>query len=394
MSINMKGLAREDELVSLLRDLIRIESVNSLFGKGGSDEKNMVEYICRWFDQYGIPYTLQETVLPGRFNVLAHIKGSGAGALCFEAHTDTVTVDEMVIDPFDPVIKDGRIYGRGSVDDKGSVAAMMYALRMLKERNITPPCDIYFCAAAEEEYSYKGVLRLLEDKIPFDAAIVGEGTCSHVVRACKGNVRFKIVTRGVAGHSSRPWEGRNAIVTMANVICELEKKLFTMYDQRRHPLLGPPTFNISLINGGKLINIIPDYCEIQIDRRLLPGETYEQVRQEVLDCLQELLAAHPEYEVEVEKPFVTDHAMEVEEDSAIVQAAAAACDTVMGEHVIEGAYFSCDATKFPLVGIPAIIMGPGSIGQAHTNDEYIEISELAKAAEVFAQICVDFRPEK
>ena len=391
MEQTIKGLAKEDELVSLLCDLVSIESVNPLFEKGGTGEKNMVEYICRYFDQYQIPYILQEA-LPGRFNVLAHLKGTGKGALCFEAHTDTVTVDEMEIEPFKPVIQNGRLYGRGSVDDKGSVAAMMYAMRLLKEHKIETYSDIYFAAAAEEEFSYKGVLRLLEDGIPFDAAVVGEGTSVHVCRACKGNVRFKIVSRGLAGHSSRPWEGRNAIVAMANVICELEKKLFPLYEQKKHPLLGPPTFNISLIHGGKLINIVPDYCEIQIDRRVLPGETYQSVRQEVLGCLESLLSSHPEYEVEIQEPFVTDFAMEVEEDSPIVRTAIAASDAIMGEHTIEGGYFSCDASKFTRIGIPAIVMGPGSILQAHTNDEYIEISDLAKAAEVFTQICVDFRP--
>lgn len=391
MDTCVKGLAKEDELVALLSDMVRIESVNPLFGKGGSGEAGMVDYICRFFDSYDIPYTLQEA-LPGRFNVLAHLKGSGSGALCFEAHTDTVTVDEMSIPPFEPVVKDGRLYGRGSVDDKGSVAAMMYAMAMLKEHGLTPYADIYFAAAAEEEVSYRGVLRLLEEGIPFNAAIVGEGTSVHICRACKGNVRFKIITKGVAGHSSRPREGKNAIVAMANVICELEKKLFPLYEQRKHPLLGPPTFNISLIEGGKLINIIPDYCEIQVDRRILPGESFEDVRQEIADCIQDLLAAHPEYEVSIQEPFGTDYAMEVEEDSLIVRAAAAACDRILGSNTIEGGYFSCDATKFPRVGIPAIVMGPGSILQAHTNDEYIPISDLSKAAEVFAQICLDFRP--
>ncbi|MGI5963752.1 MAG: M20 family metallopeptidase [Lawsonibacter sp.] len=389
----MKGLANEEELVDLLSDLVRIESVNPLFGKGGSGETGMVEYICRYFDRYEIPYTLQEA-MPGRFNVVAHLKGSGEGALCFEAHTDTVTVDEMEIDPFTPTVKDGKLYGRGSVDDKGSVATMMYAMRMLKEHGITPYSDIYFAAAAEEEFSYRGVLRLLEEGIPFDAAVVGEGTCVHICRACKGNVRFKIVTHGLAGHSSRPWEGRNAIVSMANVICALEKKLFPVYAARKHPLLGSPTLNISLINGGKLINIIPDRCEIQIDRRVLPGETFESVKQELEESLKELLAEHPEYDIEIEDPFVTDFAMEVAEDSPIVKTAAEVCDKLLGEHVIEGGYFSCDASKFTKVGIPAIVMGPGSILQAHTNDEFIAISDLVKAAEVFAQICVDFRPQR
>lgn len=393
MGLSMKGLAREEELVSLLSDMIRIESVNSLFGKGGSDEAGMVEYICRYFDQYGIPYTLQETELPGRFNVLAHLKGSGSGALCFEAHTDTVTVEEMEIDPFVPFVRDGKLYGRGSEDDKGSVAVMMYILKLLKEHNITPYSDIYFCAAADEEYSYRGVARLLEDKLPFDAAIVGEGTSGHIVRACMGNVRFKIISRGVQAHSSHPWYGRNAILAMGDIIHELKEKLLPMYEQRKHPLLGSPTFVISLIKGGKQINFVPEYCEIQIDRRTLPGETFEDVRKEVTDCLRELLEQHPEYEVEIQAPFTWDYSMEVPESAHIVKVASAACDHILGNHEIEGGHYSCDATKFPLVGIPAIVMGPGNIRKAHTNDEYVEIEDLVNVAEVFAQICVDFRPE-
>ena len=391
MAREIKGIANQAELLQLLSDMVSIESVNTLFGKGGSDEKNMGSYICDYYDSNGIEYSIQDA-LPGRCNVIAHIKGNGSGALCFEAHTDTVTVDEMTIEPFTPTVKDGRLYGRGSVDDKGSVAAMMYMMKLLKEHSITPYSDIYFAAVAEEEYSYKGVLRLLKEGIHFDGAVVGEGTSVNICRACKGNVRFKIVTHGIAGHSSRPWEGRNAIVEMANVICELEKKLLPVYEARRHPLLGPPTLNISIINGGKLINIIPDYCEIQIDRRLLPGEDYESVKAEILDCLSSLLAEHKDYEVEVLPPFVTDYPMETAEVESVVRAAVKACDTILGGHSIEGAHFSCDASKFTRVGIPAIVVGPGSIRQAHTNDEYIDIADLTKAAEVFAQICVDFRP--
>ena len=165
MARKIKGIADQAELLQLLSDMVAIESVNTLFGKGGSDEKNIVNYICNYYDRNGIEYSIQEA-LPGRCNVVARIKGNGSGALCFEAHTDTVTVDEMTIEPFTPTVKDGRLYGRGSVDDKGSVAAMMYMMKLLKEHNITPYSDIYFAAVAEEEYSYKGVLRMLEEGEP------------------------------------------------------------------------------------------------------------------------------------------------------------------------------------------------------------------------------------
>ncbi len=392
MKFDFKGKADREELIALLQDMVRIDSVNTYFGKGGGDEFAMADYVCRFCDKNGLAYEIQEVTGGRNRQVLIRLPGEGAGKLCFEAHLDTVPVDEMTIDPFDPVIKDGKIWGRGSCDCKGSVAGMLYALKMLKDNGVTPPCDIYLCAAAEEEFSYRGVLRLLEDAPKFDAAIVGEPTDCSIFTCCKGTARFKIVSRGIGGHSSKPWLGRNAIIEMAHVICELEEKLFPEYEKVQHPMLGPATFCISMIEGGSFINKIPDYCEIQIDRRLLPGDDYSKVRKEVETCLAGLLADHPEYDIEVLDPFLEDIAMDTDQNEVIVKTACASCDQILGGHKIEAMYGSCDASKLSKNGIPSIVLGPGSMGKAHTNDEFVPIDELIAASEIYAQICADFRP--
>ncbi len=392
MSYDMKGKADREELIALLQDLVRIDSVNTYFGMGGGDEFAMAERVIRFCKENGFEYEEQDVTNGHNKQVVVKYPGAGAGRLCFEAHMDTVPVGEMTIPPFDPVIKDGKIWGRGSCDCKGSLAGMLYALKMLKDNGVTPPCDIYLCAAAEEEFSYRGVLRLLEDAPKFDAAVVGEPTDCDIFTCCKGTARFKIVSRGVGGHSSKPWLGKNAIIPMAHIICEIEKKIFPEYEKVNHPMLGPATFCISMIEGGSFINKIPDYCEIQIDRRLLPGDDYNKVRGEVEACLADLLAEHPEYEIEIEPPFVEDIAMDTDQSETVVKTACAASDSVLGSHKIEAMYGSCDASKFSKNGIPAIVLGPGSMGKAHTNDEFVPIDELVACAEIYAQICADFRP--
>lgn len=379
------------ELIDLLSDMVRIESINPLFGKGGSGESGMVSYIRLYLDELKIDYELQEA-LPGRENIVARIPGKGKGSLCFEAHMDTVTVENMTILPFDPKYDGSRLYGRGSVDDKACLAALMYVLKLIKVHDLRSYADIVFVAAAEEEYSYKGVLRLLKENRDYSAAVVGEATGLNIYRACKGNVRFKIITHGKAGHSSRPWEGYNAIDLMGEVLHIINHSLKTEYDKRIHPLLGPPTFNTSIISGGKLINIIPEYCEIQVDRRTLPGESFETVKEEITACLRNGLSEDDLSHVEICDPFAFDYSMETDEDSQIVKTAENVCSYLKLDSKVMGASFSCDASKFVNAGIPAIIFGPGNIVRAHSDEEYVEVDELCEAARAYLGMCMEFRP--
>ncbi len=394
MSISFQGRANQQEIISLLSDLVRINSINPFTGTLGVDgggEQGMIEYISRYFDAQGIPYTLQE-VLPGRCNLVAHIKGGGKGALVFEAHIDTVSVDAMTIDPFDPVCRDGKLYGRGSSDCKGSVATMMYAFSMLKKMGITPYCDIYFVAAADEEYAYRGVLKFLEDGNRYDGAVIGEPTDLHVCVANKGVTRFFVTARGTACHSSMPWKGHNAIVDMAKLITKIDAVIKPCLAQDVHPLIGPRTLSVTTITGGELVNITPDFCRIQVDVRTLAGDTFEKLAADLQALIGELKAEDPATDITIETPYMLDSCMETSESEPIVQSACVACDKIMGTHVVDGLLCGCDATKFSRAGTPALVFGPGDIKVAHTVDEFIETYQLTKASEVYAQLCVDFRP--
>ena len=396
MSISFKGKADQQEIIALLQDLVRINSINPYAGTLGVDgdgEPGMIDYISRYFDALDIPYTLQE-VLPGRCNLVAHIKGSGEGALVFEAHIDTVTVEAMTIDPFDPVCRDGKLYGRGSSDCKGSVATMMYAFSMLKKLDITPYCDIYFVAAADEEYAYRGVLKFLEDGKRYDGAIVGEPTSLRVCIANKGVTRFFITARGVPCHSSMPWKGHNAIMDMTKLMMKINDRIQPRLAEYVHPLIGPRTLSITTIQGGELVNITPDFCQIQIDVRTLAGDTFKQLAADIQVLIDELKAEDPAVDITIEPAYLEDQCMETPESEAVVQGACAASDKIIGGHVIDGLFCGCDATKFSRAGTPALVLGPGNIDVAHTVDEFIEIDELTKAAEIYAQLCVDFRPAK
>lgn len=384
------SLLQEEELVSLLSNLVQIESVNPSFPGGKAGEGDIIQFIQTYFEKLGISYRLQE-VFPGRKNLIATYPGAGKGTLCMEAHVDTVSVEGMTRDPFTPVVENGRLYGRGAVDDKGSVAAMMYAMAMLKKGNFVPPCDIDFVAAVDEEYHYGGVAKLVESGYRPDGAVVGEPTGLAIGRACRGCSRFDIVTHGVAAHTSNPGLGRNAVVDMAKLIYAMETRLFPSYAKTVHPLLGSPVMTVSLIHGGEFVNAVPDTCTISVDRRLLPGEEYATVRQELEGLIAELKEEDPRFCAEIGQPWVTDYPMDVDAGTEVVRAASAAAETLQLPPDVTGVLFGCDASKLARVGVPSIVCGPGHIAQAHTVDEYIEIDQLCRGAMFYAQLCMEFQ---
>ena len=384
--VNLKGTANRQELIDLLSDLVRIESINPDYPGGKQGEGNVVKYVADYFDKHGIEYYTQE-VLPGRSNLIAKLPGKRPGGVCMEAHTDTVTIEGMTIEPFDPVIKDGLLYGRGSCDTKGSLACMMYSMVLLKRLGIVPETDVYLAAAVDEEFRFRGVTHLLEQGFRCKYAITGEPTDLHVVTACKGVARFALSTHGKAGHSSRPDEGHNAIQDMGEILHAIQTEMIPMLKNRPlHPLLGRGSVNVGVINGGVLINIIPDTCRVEIDRRVLPGETYESVMAEFEEIIAPLREKDPQFGCSFE-PLLIDYAMDTPQDTELVQTAVAASEDILGTHTIEGVSYGCDGTKLYRAGAQTIVFGPGSILQAHTACEYIDIEHLAPAAEMYAQIC-------
>lgn len=371
------------EVLATLADLIRINSINPAY-EGGVPESAVAEYVERFFAARGVE-TFRQDVLPGRFNVIARVPGENPNRrVVLEAHMDTVSVEGMSIPPFDPVTRDGKMYGRGSCDTKAGLAAMMHAVAALAAEKIVPPCEVWLAAVVDEEHSFRGVLSLCEG-LQAHAAIVAEPTELRTVVAAKGVLRGKIRTIGKAAHSSKPHLGVNAISHMAAVITVLNQEAAAL-TKTAHPLLGPASLNIGTIQGGEQVNFVPDRCEIAVDRRLLPGEDPEAVWMRYAS----MLKAMPELQVEVDPPMIADSALETSAGSDVVRTAqSVASDLGLNSDVI-GVPFGSDASKLSRHGVPSIILGPGSIDRAHAAIEYVECDQVLAAASFYFQFLKRF----
>lgn len=371
-------------VVKTLTELVRINSVNSSY-EGGPGEGEVATYVRRFFQMHGIE-TWEEEVLPGRPNVMARLPGrQQARRLLLEAHTDTVSIKGMSIPPFDPIISEGKVYGRGSCDTKAGLATMMHAMLSLKEARITPPCEVVLAAVVDEEFSYRGVVKLCEN-LKADAAIVAEPTEMRAVIATKGVLRCRIVVRGKSAHSSKPHLGVNAITHMAKVLTAIESDNARMA-VIQHPLVGSGTCNVGVINGGVQVNFVPDHCSIEIDRRLLPGESAARAVAEY----QQLLNQLPGISAEIEEPLLlVDEALDTPAESAVVQTASQILRDLGLNPEPCGVPFGCDASKLSRAGIPSIVFGPGSIDRAHTADEYVELDQVEQALEFQRRFLLNF----
>lgn len=371
-------------VIQTLADLVRINSVNSSY-EGGPGEREVATYVRRFFEARGIEVWEQE-VFPGRPNVLARLPGRNPNRrVVLEAHTDTVSVQGMTIPPFEPVIRDGKMWGRGSCDTKAGLATMMHAVASLKEQGITPPCEVLLAAVVDEEFSYRGVVSLCEG-LKADAAIVAEPTELRAVIATKGVLRCRIVVQGKAAHSSKPHLGVNAISHMAKVIAAIEADQERMA-VRQHPLVGSGTCNIGVINGGVQVNFVPDRCAIEIDRRLLPGERAE----DAVRHYRELLAGLPGIQAQVEEPLLlVDEGLDTAPDAPVVQVATQVLQELGLDSAPCGVPFGCDASKLSRAGVPSIVFGPGSIDRAHTVDEYVELDQVEQALEFQRRFLLSF----
>jgi acetylornithine deacetylase len=384
-----KEWINQGELYSLLADLVAIRSVNTHYDEK-SNEKELGQHVQRLLEQWGIDHQTQE-VAPDRENVIARLPGKdNQRRLLFEAHMDTVSVEGMEIEPFEPRIKDNCMYGRGSCDTKAGLAAMLYALKSTKESGTLPPATIVLAATVDEEHSFGGVAHLISEGIQADAAVVSEPTELNVIVAHKGCLRFRVVTKGRAAHSSKVHLGKNAISKMAAVIRAIEREILPTYQLVQHPLLGNPTLNIGLIQGGIQVNTVPDSCSIDIDRRTLPGEDPEKILNELHALMKSLGEADPELEVEVGCPLLEDSPLETQTDEEIVVLARKACTEFLGQARIEGVPYGTDASKLSQAGIPSIVLGPGNIDRAHTAVEFVELDQVVQATRIYRRIMQEF----
>lgn len=384
------------DVVSLLSQLVSIDSANS--SMDGPGEAELAHEIARIGRELGFAVTLDEA-LPGRPNVAITIPpttprgGTQTRRLLFDLHLDTVP-HRGIPDATVPRIIGDRMYGRGTCDTKGALAAAIVAASRVVASGIERDGEILLLFTVDEEYLKRGVAHAVENGLTATAAIVGEPTSLRPIVAHKGAVRFRIVTHGRAAHTSRPENGENAILMMVEVIDWLRERLEPSIAMRHHPRLSPPTMTIGTIAGGTGVNIVPDRCTIEIDRRSLPTEDPSAILAEYDALLADLMKARPGVNVTREDPYLVERGLDGPADGPLVRAVQAAVRATCGDTVDvtpTGVPYGTDASHvWGLMGTPTVVLGPGDIAQAHTADEWVELSEVRHCAAIYERIMTSF----
>jgi acetylornithine deacetylase len=381
---------RQTEAVNLLKELIAIPSINPMGMKGKNSDEYYEGRIGRYIEDYirdnDIEFIKQE-VYPKRYNVGGIVrKRKDCPTIIFLSHLDTVDFDREKDNLLNPIEKDGIIYGRGAADAKAGLACMLVALEYAKDNPDKINKNIIVMGVVDEEYQYKGVLRFLEDPLTksVDMGVVGEPTSCHIVYGLKGAARWEIEVKGRSCHSSEPEKGINAIYRMSKIVKCLERYHNEELAKIVGSDLGRATLSVGVISGGIAVNIVPDNCRIQIDRRLLIGEDPDKVREKVTAYLK----AQPEIDFEfISHPlFTSDPAEKIEKDSVIVKIAKRACKELNIKPIVKTVSYGSDQSRMIRGGIPTIMLGPGNINVAHTDHESVHVDELEKALNIYMKM--------
>jgi acetylornithine deacetylase/succinyl-diaminopimelate desuccinylase-like protein len=350
-------------VVELLQALIRIPSVNPDGRPGTTEtgEKASAEFVGAFLERCGARVEFQE-VFPDRPNVL-----------------DTVGVLGMTIDPFCGEVRDGKIWGRGATDTKGTMAAMLWALWEMREQIAALDHEVWFVGFMSEEtlqHGSKAFVKKYCTENPADTfALIGEPTGPSVIHTHKGTCRFHLSTRGVAVHSSAPETGVNAIYKMQEVIAWLREVLIPRFAELSHPVLGSPTLSVGTITGGSRTNVVPDFCEITVDVRTTPDLYPEGTASFGERVLSELRCVVPD----IEGTYNESRSLWTDPSHPLIKVLEG-----LGKQCA-GANWFCDAAIFSEVGVPAVAAGPGYAAQAHTKDEWLSVADLQEGLAFYRQ---------
>jgi len=379
------------DAVGLTRALVRIDSRNPSLVPGAPGEARVARALADILIAWGFRVEIVEAG-PGRPSVVARIGKSGGRSLMFNGHLDVVGVEGMTHEPWsaDSNGHDGRMYGRGSADMKGGVAAMCAAAARVSG---SLEGEIVVTAVADEEYESIGTRSIIERGIRADAAIVTEPTELAIMPAHLGFVWLDVTTHGRAAHGSR-WDlGVDAIRHAGLFLAELDRFDCDELPKRKHAVLGRPSVHASLIEGGTGMSTYPDKCVIRIERRTIPGETPAHVVKELESACERVNERSANFRAEVKQTFAQPPS-DVAVDTPIVAALSRAIEEGNEKTRIAGMTAWTDAALLNAAGIPAICFGPGDIRLAHAAEEWIPIAEIERATEILARFATSWCAQK
>lgn len=383
--MNLSG--NQDYITGVLQQLVHIDSTNPLLHADNTGEGPIASFLASRCADLGLEVALYE-VSPERMNVVGTLKGAGDGpSLMLNGHMDTVGVEGMR-DPFGAQIVDGRLYGRGAQDMKGSLAAMLGAAKAIIDNALDLKGDLHLAFVVDEEMKSIGTADLVHH-LKTDAAIVTEPTDLHVCRAHRGFIWFEVTTTGRAAHGSRYEEGVDAIMHMGRFLAGLDELEKELRARPPYPLTGPPSIHASIIEGGREVSVYPAQCTLLLERRTVPGESLAGVTAELQAIIDRLSAADPTFKADLKATFER-HPFEVQEAAPIVRTLDAAAAGHLGQtrpHM--GATFWTDAALLAGAGIETVLIGPTGAG-LHSDEEWVDLQSVYDLAQILAETAVEY----
>ena len=369
------------DVAELAAQLVAIESINPDVARQGSGEANLARFVAEWCQRAGLETSLTE-LAPGRANVVAIARGSGGGrSLMLNAHTDTVGV-AGVDDPFLPRLENGRLYGRGSFDMKGSLAACMLATAEAARRRLRG--DVVLTAVADEEFASIGT-EAIASTMTADAAIVTEPTDLQIAVAHRGFVHVEIETQGRAAHGSMPEAGVDAIAKMGRVLVGIEQLDGELRANPIHAHLGSGSVHASLIEGGQEYSSYPARCVVQAERRTIPGETVQTVERELAEIVERAGEDEADFAANV-RILASREPFEVPESEQIAELVHRHAIAVLGEEPrFVGVPFWADSALLAEAGVPTVLFGPRGEG-AHAEVEWVDVTSLERCLEIYVRV--------
>lgn len=375
-------------LTAMAQELVRINSINPSLIPDGPGEAEIGARFAERLSDLGLVVTSDE-VEPGRVNVVGCLRGVGGGrTLLLNGHLDTVGVEGVTIDPFGAETRAGRLYGRGAYDMKASLAAMLAAVKALRDAGISLRGDLLVTAVADEEHSSIGTEALVQ-RVSADGAIVAEPTDLAICRAHRGFIWYEIETIGRAAHGSRYQEGIDANLHMGRVLAELDELSQQLVSREPHPLMGPPSLNAAILRGGTEVSTYADRCLLKMERRTIAGETETDCRRELQDILDRLAGQDEDFKTHLEFIFER-RPLEIPHSADIVHVVESASENVLGtvpDHI--GQTFWTDASLFADAGMETVLIGPKGWG-LHAAEEWVDLDSVSHLARILARAAVDY----